>query len=83
MNALTERQVHDLAVALHTAQVDKAGRPYIEHLEREGRGALPDRQQGWHGLEKALRPTATNGKTWIGGKIGRITGRIRISCYYS
>ena len=34
METLTETQVRDVAAALHANQVDKAGRPYIEHLER-------------------------------------------------
>lgn len=49
MDLLNENQVRDLAAALHAKQIDKAGRPYIDHLERvvrnlKGRGpdASPD-----------------------------------------
>jgi (p)ppGpp synthase/HD superfamily hydrolase len=34
MNILNEAGVRDLAGTLHATQVDKAGCPYIEHLER-------------------------------------------------
>jgi (p)ppGpp synthase/HD superfamily hydrolase len=34
MRTLNETWVRDLATVLHMSQVDKAGRPYIEHLER-------------------------------------------------
>ena len=34
MGILSETEVRGLAATLHASQVDKAGRPYIEHLER-------------------------------------------------
>jgi (p)ppGpp synthase/HD superfamily hydrolase len=45
MDLLNETQVRDLAAALHAKQIDKADRPYIDHLERVVRnlkGRWPD-----------------------------------------
>lgn len=69
---LTEPQLRDLAAALHAAQVDKAGRPYIEHLERVARNlknrwpdaSLDEISAAW--LHDALEDTDATEESLLG-----------------